>query len=249
MPTPPAHSALVYLHGWLGSARDWNAVQPLLPGLALDLPGHGAARHQTEAAASLPGAADAVVAAVEAARVERPVLVGYSMGGRVAMTAALRHPGRFRALILESTSPGLRTEAERTARHAVDEARAAQVERDFAGFLHDWYRLPLFASLDAVPGRVAATVAERLLGDPAELARALRGLSVAHQPSYWDRLADLPPTLALAGALDAKYVGIVEAMAAAPTVTARVVPDAGHSIHRERPAAFIETVRTWLAAQ
>lgn len=257
MPTSPSQTPVVYLHGWLGSASDWDAVQPLLPGLALELPGHGAARHLPEAAYSLAGAADAVVdavvdaverAAADHPHVGRPVLVGYSMGGRVAMTAALRHPGRFRALVLESASPGLRSDAERAARRAMDEARAAHVERDLAGFLAGWYRLPLFASLATVPGRVDATIAERLRGDPPELARALRGLTVARQPSYWDRLGDLPPTLALAGRLDAKYVGIVNAMAAAPSVTARLVPEAGHSVHRERPAAFAQTVRDWIAA-
>lgn len=245
MPTPLAFS-LVYLHGWLGSTRDWEAVQPLLPGLALDLPGHGAALHRHASAYTLSGAADAVVAAVDAAGAEQPVLVGYSMGGRVAMTAALRHPGRFRALVLESASPGLRSQAERAARRAIDEARAAHVERDLAGFLDAWYRLPLFASLDAVPGRATATIAERLQGDPAELARALRGLSLAYQPAYWDRLANLPPTLALAGALDTKYVALVGAMGTAPTVTTHRVPRAGHSVHRERPRAFAEAVRAWL---
>ncbi|MEO0741339.1 MAG: alpha/beta fold hydrolase [Bacteroidota bacterium] len=245
MPAVPLPTPVIYVHGWLGTHADWAPVQTLLPGWTVDLPGHGASLSLPSGTYSLSGTADALVDALDAAALERPVLVGYSMGGRVAMTAALRHPGRFRALVVESASPGLSSDAERAARHALDDARAAHVERDFAGFLASWYQLPLFASLALEPGRVEATIAERLRGDPGELARALRGLSVAHQPSYWDRLGALPPTLALAGARDEKYVHIVQLMARASTVTARIVSAAGHNVHRERSAAFVDAVVSW----
>ncbi|MEM8560382.1 MAG: alpha/beta fold hydrolase [Bacteroidota bacterium] len=242
-PAPP----LAYLHGWLGHRRDWDTVRTRLPGLALDLPGHGDALGLAPEAYTLDAAADAVVAALNAAGLERPVLVGYSMGGRVAMTAALRHPGFFRALVLESASPGLRSPAERTARLAVDIERAARLEADPASFLADWYRMPLFASLAIEPGRVDALVAERLRGNAAEQARALRGLSVGHQPSYWERLDAFPPTLALAGALDAKYAALVTTMGETSNVTARLIPDAGHTVHFEQPDAFVAVLQDWLA--
>jgi 2-succinyl-6-hydroxy-2,4-cyclohexadiene-1-carboxylate synthase len=244
---PPSDAPLVYLHGWLGSIHDWDTVRPHLPGLALDLPGHGGSRGLPDAAYTLAGAADAVVVTLDALGLDGPVLVGYSMGGRVAMTVALRHPSRLRGLVLESASPGLRSAHERAERLAVDRARAEDLMADPAGFLRDWYRMPLFASLAEEPGRLEATIAERLRGDPAELAQALRGLSVGHQPSYWDYLADLPPTLALAGALDAAYLEVTRVMGEAAPVTPHVVPEAGHNIHRECPAAFVEALRPWLA--
>jgi 2-succinyl-6-hydroxy-2,4-cyclohexadiene-1-carboxylate synthase len=150
-------------------------------------------------------------------------------------------------LVLESASPGLRTEAERAERRDVDAERAARIEDDLEAFLTDWYRLPLFGSL-ARHDLVDEMVRTRSTNDPQELARALRGLSPGRQTPFWDRLDEIDcPTLVLTGALDDKYTAITKEVAARIEAARRVViPEAGHNVHAERPAAFLTTLQQFL---
>jgi 2-succinyl-6-hydroxy-2,4-cyclohexadiene-1-carboxylate synthase len=172
--------------------------------------------------------------------IDRSAVVGYSMGGRVALYFSLFHPRRVRRLVLESTSPGIEGEADRAARRDVDDDRARRIEADLEAFLADWYRMPLFASLQR-HDLVDAMVATRSQNDPAEIARALRGLSPGRQPSLWKHLGDLrAPTLLLTGALDDKYDRITAQFEEkAPSARRIVVPNAGHNVHAERPQAFL----------
>ena len=181
--------------------------------------------------------------------VGRTTVVGYSMGGRLALYLALRHPGRCAALFLESASPGLEDAAERGARRRSDAETAARLESgDFEMFLRAWYSQPLFASLARREGLVEETIGARRGNDPAELARALRGMGTGAQPSLWEELPGLvAPTLAVAGELDEKFVGISRRMAgASPNARAAVVPGAGHNVHDEAPEAYLGALERFL---
>lgn len=241
-----------FLHGFMGASSDWTPIAEELEDrfhcLAVDLPGHGRSLGQPEEAYSIEGATEAVVEVLDAEDVDSCVLVGYSMGGRVALSLALRFPGRVERLVLESASPGLRTEAERADRRTVDADRAARIEADLEAFLADWYRQPLFASL-ARHNLVDEMVQTRGKNDPDELARALRGMSPGRQTSFWDRLDGIEcPTLVLTGALDDKYTTITETTAARIDPARHVViPDAGHNVHAEWPSAFLNALRRFLS--
>ena len=247
----PKGPALCFLHGFMGAAADWapivQALEDNFHGLTIDLPGHGQSLNPPEEAYSVAGATEAVVEVLNAEGIDSCTLVGYSMGGRVALSLALRHPDRVHRLVLESASPGLRTEPERAERRDVDAERAARIEEDLEAFLADWYRLPLFRSL-ARHDLVDEMVQTRSTNDPQELARALRGLSPGRQTPFWDRLDEIDcPTLVLAGALDDKYTAITEEVAARIETARRVViPQAGHNVHAERPAAFRDVLRPFL---
>jgi 2-succinyl-6-hydroxy-2,4-cyclohexadiene-1-carboxylate synthase len=183
--------------------------------------------------------------------VERPVLSGYSMGGRLALYLALRHPDRCAGLFLESTSPGLEHAGERDARRVDDEQRATRLEGgDLQGFLHDWYRQRLFAPLARDEDLLRRTIEERLRNDPAEFAKSLRGMGTGSQPSLWGELPGLRvPALAVAGDLDEKFVGISHRMASlSPSIRAAVVPGAGHNVHAEAPTAYLSSLEGLLSA-
>lgn len=120
---------LVLLHGFTGSHRSWDAVVPALASIgrcvAVDLPGHGESDFEADAGAySMESASTALASSLDALRVGPATLIGYSMGGRLALYFALTRPERVRRLVLESASPGLATEAEREARRRSDEALA-----------------------------------------------------------------------------------------------------------------------------
>ncbi len=249
----PQDAAVLFLHGFMGSANDWADVmgrlEPAYHGLAVDLPGHGGSTGLADAAYTMDGAAQALVDLLDERGVERCAVVGYSMGGRLALYFAMRFPERCRVLVLESASPGLATAQEREARRKVDHARAVRLEtEDFEAFLNQWYRQPLFASLAHHKGLTEQMVERRLANDPRELARSLHGMGTGGQPSLWERLSELwVSTCAVVGARDPKYVEIARRMAAlSPRMNAMVIPEAGHNVHAEQPRRFATLLHAFL---
>lgn len=227
---------ILLLHGFTLTARSWDPVIARLQGadsVALDLRGHGAACD------ARPIDVSSVVSDVVAAAPAGATLCGYSLGGRVALRAALDHPAHFGRLVLIGTSAGVADPRERAERRAADEALAARMQRmTMEAFALEWGSAEVFATQ---PDDVRALAhADRLRNDPGALAEALRGLGSAAMEPTWDRLGelDLPVTL-VAGEHDAKYVEIARAMAerirGAEVV---VVEGAGHAVHLEAPAVM-----------
>jgi 2-succinyl-6-hydroxy-2,4-cyclohexadiene-1-carboxylate synthase len=162
------------------------------------------------------------------------MLVGYSMGGRIALHAAFTL--KPRRLILVGASPGLANAEERTARRRADDALADRIEQiGIEAFATEWGAQPLF---EGQPERVrAAAYADRLRNTPHGLANALRGLGTGVMEPLWDRLPelDLPVTL-IAGERDEKFRSIAERMRERlPRAELTVVPGAGHAAQLERP--------------
>ena len=248
-----AGAPLVLLHGFTGSSATWAPYLAAWPAraIAVDLPGHG----QTEAPGDparyrMEATMADLVALLDQLGVRRAHVLGYSMGGRVALHLAAAHPERVATLIVESASPGLPTQAERDARVAADTALAASIERDgIAAFVDRWEALPLWASQASLPDEVRASLrAQRLNNRATGLANSLRGLGTGAQAPLHDQLADLPvPALVIAGMLDAKFVAIARSMAAAlPQGRLALVPVAGHATHLEQPALFDRLVAGFL---
>ena len=170
------------------------------------------------------------------------------MGGRIALYTAFS--GFFRALILESASPGLEDPVEREQRRSSDEALAASIERDgVQAFIDRWEKLPLFASQSTLPAEAREALrSQRLHNRAGGLAQSLRGVGTGVQPSLHARLPTLHiPVLLIAGELDTKFTAIARSMAGAlPLSQLRIVPGAGHAVHLERPEKFASLVGDFL---
>jgi 2-succinyl-6-hydroxy-2,4-cyclohexadiene-1-carboxylate synthase len=245
----------VLLHGFAGSAGDWEGQ--MVDGLAgaglapvlVDLPGHGADAGVNDAASFTLGSA---LARIEAAGRWPADLIGYSMGGRLALHFAAAHPGRVRRLVLESASPGLPRESERAERRAEDEALAARIEAEgVEWFVDHWESQPMFETRRWLDDAVLLRRRNlRLRNDPNSLAAALRGLGTGALPSLWDRLEGLDlPTLLVVGERDEKFVSTAERMARAmPRARVALIPGAGHTVHLEAPDAWLEVVIGFLGA-
>ena len=246
--------ALLFLHGFLGSGRDWTEVAeafPDYPCILVDLPGHGLSAGCPARLYPMPEAALALLAVLDRLGVERCVPVGYSMGGRLALYLALSRPRRCRGLVLESASPGLDSEGERERRRAWDESQALRFERQgLPDFLEGWYRQPLFRSIRRDETRFGAMMERRRRNDPAALARSLRRMGTGSQPSLWPRLAELPgPWLAVVGELDPAYGKTMRDMVSlSEKGRLATVPDAGHNTHFENPDAYSRALREYLAS-
>ena len=257
----PSRPPAVLLHGFMGCAEDWQAAADSLGTthhvLAINLPGHGPGWTPASVAAlDMDACVDAIAAHLAELEGGPPALMGYSMGGRVALHLTMRHPDLVARLVLESASPGLKTAAQRENRRAQDEALAARLRAlepggaGFRAFLEEWYRLPLFASLQAHPNELAKLIDRRCAQcDPSLLAEALIALGTGSQPNLWPKLHALAtPTLVLTGELDRKYRVIAEDMAlACPAMAAEILTGCGHNVHLENPAAYLTVVRAFLS--
>jgi 2-succinyl-6-hydroxy-2,4-cyclohexadiene-1-carboxylate synthase len=247
---------LLLLHGFTGSGAGWEWYLAAWGSdyqlIAPDILGHGrSAAPAAPARYTMAAVAADLIALLDQLGLVKVDLLGYSMGGRLALYLVCHFPDRFDRLILESSSPGLATAAERAARRAADEALAKRLEAEgVEAFVARWEALPLWASQATLPADVlAAQRAERLAQRPLGLANSLRGMGTGAQPSLWGELAGLDrPVLLINGALDKKFVAINEQMAALlPQVTLKTLPDAGHNSHLEQPTGYATLIGRWLA--
>lgn len=213
----------------------------------MDLPGHGENRGRADPDAFT---LDTTLHGIEAVAPDEYDLVGYSMGGRIALHQALRSPDRMRRLVLESASPGLASDAERAARRRADEELAARIlEEGVECFVDGWEALPLFETQRRLPVDVRLRHREaRLANDARSLAAALRGLGTGVLPPLWDRLGEITAeVLVVVGEHDEKFVEIGRRMLPAlPRSRLEVVKGAGHAVHLERPDEWLEIVAGFL---
>ena len=234
---------VVLLHGFTHTGASWGPVVAALAeryrALAPDIRGHGAAAGRS------PVTLDGVLEDLTAAAPERFTLVGYSMGGRIALHAALA-PGiapRVERLMLIGASPGIADPAERAERRAADDRLADEVEQmSIEEFARRWAQTPVLAGQ---PPRVEAAVhADRLRNQLAGLAGALRGLGTGALPPLWDRLSEIrAPTTLIVGERDVKFRTIADEMVLAlPAADVVVIPDVGHAVHLEAPERVAEAV-------
>jgi 2-succinyl-6-hydroxy-2,4-cyclohexadiene-1-carboxylate synthase len=248
---------LLLLHGFTGSAATWmpliEALPPHFRTIAPDLIGHGRSDSPPDAERyRMERCVADLLAVLDVLQIERADMLGYSMGGRVALHLAAAAPDRIGALVLESSSPGIADAAERQARVVADAALADSIEREgLAAFVERWENLPLFGSQAVLPeDRRTRLHSQRLHNNPLGLANSLRGMGAGRQASLWEQLASLQvPSLLIAGDLDAKYRVLAGQMAAIlPNARAVIVPEAGHAVHLEQPQAFAKNVIEFLEA-
>ena len=252
---------VVVLHGFTGSGAAMapltqrlaaaGATGPELRVIAPDLVGHGDSDAPDELDLyTVEAMADQVAALADALDCETFHLVGYSMGGRVALTLGCARPRRLRSLTLIGASAGIADRAERRRRVEADEARVQRMEADFEAFVDDWMADPLFAG-QAVLGEahLQAARTQRLASNPQGLARSLRAAGTGQIAPLHDRLGQCnAPTLLVVGAQDTKFCVLAEQFAATlPRACIASIDGAGHAAHLEQPDATAAAIADFIA--
>ncbi len=250
-----AGEPLILLHGFTGSARNWDSILPCLSHhyriIAIDLPGHG----DTDSPANveryrMERVAGDLICLIEQLDIEAADWLGYSMGGRLALYITVNNPERVRSAILVSASPGVADPDARQIRRRDDESLADRIEaQGVAAFVDEWEQHPLLAQ-DRLPDTTRRALrAQRLRNSARGLANSLRGMGSGAQPSLWHRLGEVErPVLLMAGAHDDKFVAINRQMTAAiPNANLSVVSQAGHMLHLEQQTAFAAEVLNFLS--
>ncbi|EPO6661039.1 TPA: 2-succinyl-6-hydroxy-2,4-cyclohexadiene-1-carboxylate synthase [Klebsiella aerogenes] len=241
----PGYPWLVFLHGFSGDRDEWRTVGeafPAWPRLYLDLPGHGGSADI--AVDGFAEVSELLQATLNSYNILYYWLIGYSLGGRVAMNFACQPRAGLRGLIVEGGHPGLQDEASRQARRGNDSAWAERFRREpLAQVFADWYQQPVFASLDAAQRE--SLVALRRRNNGATLAAMLEATSLAEQADLRASLQARDfPFHYLCGEHDAKFRAIAQALAA----DTHIIHHAGHNAHRDNPAAVIACLAQILAS-
>ena len=246
---------LLLVHGFSGARSAWSSVCAELARdfrvISVDLLGHGdSSRCDDPPRYAFERQVDDLVQVLDACGSWAPAWVGYSMGGRLCLAAAVLRPERVGALVAEGASPGLDEPEARRERRCADERWARRLESEgLEAFVGAWMAQPLFESQRRLGAAVLAEERlRRLRNRPECLAASLRGAGTGVQPSFWGRLADVrAPSLLLAGEWDAKYTALAREMARRmPDARARGVPRSGHAAHLENPPDWTAEVRSFV---
>ncbi len=247
---------VLLLHGFTGSSRSMRATAeslgPEFRSVCVDLVGHGRSEAPSRPDAyAMERCVAQLDALLDALALPRVHLLGYSMGGRVALSLCAAHPERVSSAVLVGATAGIEAPEQRAARRRSDEALAARIEeRGVASFVDDWMRQPLFASQRRLGvAALAAARAQRLENRPHGLAHSLRGMGTGAQASLWGRLSGIRvPICLVVGEEDAKFRAIATALEERlPEARLEAVRDAGHAVHLEQPRAFATLTRRFLA--
>jgi len=235
------------LHGFTQRGSMWAEVAAGVDGdwVTPDLPGHG-----DQAACGWREAVAGIGVRLAASAAPR-CLVGYSMGGRLALAAALDHPSLVDRLVVVSAGPGLARAEERRRRRAQDRELAAHIEEvGMADFCREWLERPMFAGLQRRPAEWREADRAARAGNRAEgVAEALRRLGQGAQPYLGGRLGELEmPVLLVAGGDDAGYRAVAREMAGViRRAVVAEVPGVGHAVVGEGPGETASALAAWLA--
>ncbi|WP_435927227.1 2-succinyl-6-hydroxy-2,4-cyclohexadiene-1-carboxylate synthase [Dryocola sp. BD613] len=235
---------LVWLHGFLGSVQEWARFHEAFadwPQLRVDLPGHGQSAAIT--ASGFAAVDDLLRKTLLSYNILNYLLVGYSLGGRVAMYHACHGENTgLRGLIVEGGNPGLADRDARKKRRAADRRWAQRFRQEpLDEVLLAWYQQPVFSSLTHEERDELITL--RCQNNPASLAVMLESTSLGVQPDLRARLQTLRvPFHYLCGERDEKFRTVAESLNLSP----HLIPAAGHNAHRENPAAFRSCLLTLL---
>ena len=246
-----------FLHGFTGRGEIWESVIPYINNNDLytfvlpDLLGHGLTDKPNEPKLySMENTVNDLHEMIKSLTKEKVYLIGYSMGGRIALSYAITYPQRLQGLLLESASPGLKTEEERRSRQKTDENLAKNIEKDgIEIFIDFWTNIPLFESQKSLPvDKQKKVLQQRLQNEVTGLANSLRGIGTGSQPSYWEDLHSLRiPVTLVAGELDHKFVEVAKNMdSLLPLSKIIEINKAGHAIHVEQSEKFGKIVSEFL---
>ncbi|WP_082233531.1 2-succinyl-6-hydroxy-2,4-cyclohexadiene-1-carboxylate synthase [Halobacillus massiliensis] len=243
---------LVFLHGFTGSADTFNESISLFSRtwrtIKVDMPGHRKTGELGEI--RMKEFCEDLHHILKEMSLNKIHLIGYSMGGRSALSFAAYYPEMIDKLVLESASPGLANVGEQLERqkkdqHLIEKLMAQGLEN----FVNMWERIPLFDTQKMLRKEVRDRIRkERMSHTSKGLAESLAGMGTGRQPSWWEKLPELShDVLLVAGMEDYKFIKLNEKMEKLlPHARFHKIPDAGHAVHVEKPEFFAEIVEEFM---
>lgn len=245
-----------FIHGFTGNAGDWNEIIPSINPdyqcVAIDLVGHGKSDSPIDVSLYNFSSISQQLRFIIYQFTNEPVtLVGYSMGGRVALNFAIENPGQVLSLILESSSAGIDDEIQRLQRQNEDEKLAAYIENNtMENFVDYWMNIDLFSSQRALSkDKINEIRNNRLKNNKTGLANSLRGFGAGKMIPLYDKLKEFSQkTLLITGEKDTKYCNLNLRMSKIFLSSKHIIlSNAGHNTHLEKSEDFIDAINSFLS--
>ena len=240
---------IVALHGFGGSSWDFTMLAENSPyrWVGIDLLGHGMSNKPTDSSAYR---LRSQLQLLDRHLQEQHILLGYSMGGRLALHYTLTDLGHCCGLVLVGTTPGIVDEDSRQSRKQWDEQMAHQLEEKGSKiFFDEWAKLPIIQSQERIPYKYRQAMKRcRTNNDAHAVAASMRGFGSGAMPHCWSEISQLTiPILMIVGAEDQKYIPIANQMKnVQPAAELHLIANAGHCAHLEQPEAFQSILNEWI---
>lgn len=251
----PENYSILFLHGFTGSANEWREISekinPAFNKIALDLIGHGKSSSPPAARFyKIDEIVKQLLFVVEYLKIKDLILCGYSLGGRAAISFASAYPEKVSALILESTSAGIKDNAERKIRSESDEQLADYIDsHSIEEFVNSWLENELFSSLKQLPAETFQNLKDsKLKNSNIGLANSLRGFGTGVMPYFGSQIKKMKfPVLLISGRLDSKFTKLNRVLSKQfANGKHKIIDNAGHNVHIEEPAKFVSTINRFL---
>lgn len=246
---------IIFLHGFSGSSTDWLEILPDIHSdfspIAIDLIGHGKSSSPSEKSDyTVQAIIEQINFLLKHLKIENPVFVGYSMGGRAVLSYTVNNLNVPKALILESSTPGIDNNEEKNKRIFSDNDLSEKIlESGIQWFSEYWKNIPLFESQKKLSNELHQKIKkEKLSQNPAGLALSLQGFGTGKMPSMWNQLKKIKQkTLLITGSLDEKFSKINKTVNEQLTDSEhKIIRNAGHNTHLEKPEEFTILVNNFL---
>lgn len=239
---------LIFLHGFTGCAEDWNEILPKLPSefnkIAIDFPGFGLSEVPLNPKYySQNFITQIILTLIRHLEIEKIILIGYSLGGRAALSFAVEFPYLLNGLILESTNPGLQTKLEREERIKKDSVLAHFImQNPIEKFVEHWMNLEIFESQKKLSQKKLQKLKEKKLRlSKNGLINSLNEFGTGKMNPLWNKLKNIScPTLLITGKYDEKFSKInLQMVDNISNVKMIQVEKCGHNVHLEKPKVFV----------
>ncbi|WP_102028499.1 2-succinyl-6-hydroxy-2,4-cyclohexadiene-1-carboxylate synthase [Salirhabdus sp. Marseille-P4669] len=245
-------SPLLLLHGFTGTSHTWDACKEEWAKhfhvLSIDLPGHG--KTEVHTPYTMESVCRDIASILTALGLDKAHVLGYSMGGRTALSFACLYPNLVSTLILESSSPGLKVKKEREERVKHDTKLADFLEKEgIRAFVEYWESIPLFQTQKNLATEKQEQIRmERLSHTDKGLADSLRYMGTGMQPSWWHHLHNLQvPILLIVGEYDQKFMNLNQQMLKKfNNAKLCIVEKTGHAVHVEESQKFGKIVSDFI---
>lgn len=230
--------SLICLHGFLGSGADFD---PLLPKF-IQSGYHNI--HCPDLSSDLDGVVNRIQSFIQSSTEGSVDLLGYSMGGRIALHVTHQHPSWIKNLILIGASPGIQNETDRKKRLDHDIRLVHRLKQmGIKAFVNEWMENPIIRSQKNIPKNIRDKMIQRRYEmDPELVSQSLILLGTGALPSLWKELKNIQtPTTLITGDLDTKFCGISSRMAELmPNASHLNIPNVGHAAHLENIVGFTD---------
>ncbi len=246
---------LLFLHGFTGSSEDWRAISAHIdksfPAIGIDLIGHGKSDSpESEELYTAEAIANQVNNIIELTVKGKVILAGYSMGGRAALNFAVKYPEKVAALILESTTPGIKDNKLRKERVRSDDEIIQFIKtHTLREFVNYWMEKEIFNTQRRFSEEKRNRIKElKLRNNPVGLTNSLLGFGTGKMLPLFEHLNKIKcKTLLITGELDTKFTNInKEILNLFPDAEHKIIKNAGHDTHLEETENFVKDVNEFL---